>query len=286
MSFDFFGHAFNQKALLAGALIGFANSYLSGYVVLRKSALMVGSLSHALLPGIAVGIMVAGFTALSAFVGALVAALMVGLGAVLVSRTSRIDGNTALAILYTSAFSAGVILLDRIPERVDLDDWLFGNILGLSDGDLWAAFMISALVLGVLTLCQRPLLLSLFEPSVAASQGVPVRTMLYLLMGLTILALVTSLQAVGCVLSLGLLVAPAATVYQFANSPRLLFWGGGVLGALTAVAAVILSNLLDVRTGAVIVLLLGLEFLTAYLLSPKYGILTSLRNRHPHHRNA
>ncbi len=281
--FEFLQYEFNQRALLAAIIIGCANGYLSGYVVLKKTALMVGSLSHALLPGIAVGILLAGFTSLSAFVGALVAALIVGLGAVLVSRTSRVDGNTALAILYTAAFSAGVVLLDQIPERVDLDDWLFGNILGLADGDLVAAFWISLIVLSVLTLCQRPMLLTIFEPSVAASQGVPVRTMSYLLMGLTILALVTSLQAVGCILSLGLLVAPAATVYQFANSSRLLMWGGALLGAGTSAAAVVISNLIDVRTGAVIVLLLGLEFLLAYLFSPKYGLLARRLSLHPNH---
>ncbi len=283
MNWDFLSYSFNQKALMVGALIGFANGYLSGYIVLRKAALMVGSLSHALLPGIAVGIMVAGLTSLSAFVGALVAALLVGLGALLVSRTSRIDGNTALAILYTSAFSVGVLMLDRIPDRVNLEDWLFGDILGLSDGDVWTAYGISLAVLLTLTFCQRPLLLTLFEPNVAHSQGVPVRTMNYLLMGLMILALVTSLQAVGCILSIGLLVAPAATIYQFANSPRVLLWGGGILGSVTAVAAVILSNLLDWRTGATIVILLGGEFLLAYIFSPKYGILSQRASLHPRH---
>lgn len=280
---EFLSYTFNQKALLVGGLIGFANGYLSGYVVLRKSALMVGSLSHSLLPGIAVGILVAGLTVWSAFIGALVAALLVGLGALFVSRTSRIDGNTALAILYTSAFSAGVVLLDHIPERINLEDWLFGNILGLSDGDVWAAFVISAVVLVTLTLCQRPLLLMLFEPSVASSQGVPVRMLNYLLMGLTILALVTSLQAVGYILSIGMLVAPAATVYQFANSPRLMFWGGGILGGITAMLAVVLSNLLDIRTGATIVMLLGAEFLLAYIFSPKYGLLAKRKSLHPQH---
>ncbi len=269
---DFFAYTFNQKALLVGALIGFANGYLSGYIVLRKSALIVGSLSHALLPGIAVGIVVAGLTIWSAFIGALVAALLVGLGALLVSRTSRVDGNTAMAILYTSAFSAGVLLLDRIPERVNLEDYLFGNILGLSNSDVWMAFGISAIVLVVLTLCQRPLLLTLFEPFVASSQGVPVRAMNYLLMALTILALVTSLQAVGYILSLGMLVAPAATIYQFANSPRLLLWGGAILGGSLSGTAVVLSNVFDIRTGAAIVLLLGAVFLVAYFVSPKYGL--------------
>lgn len=271
---EFLTYAFNQKALLAGALIGFANGYLSGYIVLRKSALMVGALSHSLLPGVAVSILVVGLTAFAAFMGALMAALIVGLGALLVSRTSRVDANTALAILYTSAFSAGLLLLDWMPQRVDLEQWLFGNILGLADADMWMAFGISGFVLATLVLCQRPLLLTLFEPSVAAAQGVPVRTMNYLLLALIILALVTSLQAVGAILSLGLLVAPAATVYQFVNSTRALLWGGAILGSLTAVAAVILSNVFDLRTGAAIVLLLGVEFLLAYIFSPKYGLLT------------
>jgi manganese/iron transport system permease protein/iron/zinc/copper transport system permease protein len=254
----------NQEAIFAGALIGFANGYLSGYIVLRKSALMVSSLSHSLLPGLVVASFLVGLSALSGFAGALIAALIVGLGAILISKRSPLDGHSALGILHTGAFGAGLLLLSRAPGNVDLDHWLFGDILGLADADLWTAHGISAVVLLTLTAFQRPLLLMLFEPSVARSVGVPVKQLDHLLMALSVLALVNSLQAVGCILSIGLLVTPAAILHLFASSPRVLFWGGGMLGAVASVLAVFLSNWFDYPTGATIVVLLAGGFLLAF----------------------
>jgi len=265
---DLLSHEFNRKAILAALLIGFANGYLSGFIVLRKSALMVSSLSHSLLPGLALAAVIFGaLNPMTGFFGALGAALIVGLGAIAISRHSRIDGNSALAILYTTGFGAGLVLLQQSSVRSELQHWLFGNILGLADSDLWVAWGISGVVLMTLTVLQRPLLLVLFEPSIAASLGIRVRLLDYVLMALTVLSLVNSLQAVGCVLSIGLMVAPAATVYLFANSPRLLFWGGAFLGAGVSVTAVILSNVIpNLPTGAAIVVLLGGVFLIALVV--------------------
>lgn len=256
----------NQEALLAGALIGFANGYLSGFIVLRKSALMVAALSQSLLPGLVFATLVFGLSMLTGFGGALLAALVVGLGALAIANRSPLDGNSALGVLYTSGFAGGLMLLNRIEEDVDLDEWLFGDILGLADADLWVAYAVSATVLMTLTALQRPYLLLLFEPSVARSQGIPVRLLDSLLMGLTALALVNSIQAVGCILAIGLLVTPAATVYLFARSPRMLLWGGGFLGAGASCGAVFLSNWLDTQTGATVVALLGAVFLGTFLI--------------------
>ncbi|MDP7654505.1 MAG: metal ABC transporter permease, partial [Roseibacillus sp.] len=118
---------------------------------------------------------------------------------------------------------------------------------------------------------------TLFEPDVAAAQGVPVRAMNYLLFGMLILALVTSLQAVGCVLSVGLLVAPAATLSLLTNRTPLLFWGGGLVGALGSVFALLLAYWTDIPAGPAIVIVLGTLFLLAFLLSPKYGLLPRIR---------
>ncbi len=262
---ELLSYPFNQKALFAAALIGFANGYLGGFIVLRKSALMVGSLSHSLMPGLALaGLAFGTLNAVTGFGGALIAAMSIALGSLAIARYSGLDGQSTLAILYTSSFGAGLILLDRIQAAGELEHWLFGNILGLADSDLWMAWGISAAVLLTLVILQRPLLLMLFEPSVAASQGIRVPLLDYTLMALTVLALVNSLQSVGCILSLGLMVAPAATIYLFATSPRALFWGGGFLGAGVSCLAVILSNLLDIRTGATIVCVLGIVFIAAF----------------------
>ena len=267
-------NAFFQRALAAALIIGFANGFFSGFVILRRNALSVSALSHTMLPGITLGILAAGaLTQLSAFLGALFAALVVGLGSVAVARGQRVAQGTALAVIYTTAFAAGVAVLPHLETRQELEHWLFGDILAVGSADLWIAFGIASLTLLLANLLMRPLLLTLFEPNVAAAQGVPVRSMQYLVFALLVLSLVASLQAVGCVLSVGLLVAPAATVSLLTDRTSLLFWGGGVLGAAGAVGGVLLSATFGLSAGPSIVILLGTAFLLTWLLSPKYGLL-------------
>ena len=114
-----------QRSLLACVMIGFANGFVSGLVILKKSALQIGTLSCALLPGIAV--LLFGLTRWSLLTGAVVAALLVGLGSLFVSRTSRLNQDTALSILHTTAFAAGFIVLVRLGLQQKIDDWLFGS---------------------------------------------------------------------------------------------------------------------------------------------------------------
>jgi ABC-type Mn2+/Zn2+ transport system permease subunit len=272
-------HPFNQRAILAALLIGFTNGYASAFVVLKKSALKVGSLSHALLPGIAVAILVAGLHEWSAFLGSLFAALLIGLGSLAVSRGSRLDQDSALAILYTAAFSGGIILLRRLGVTQEMDDWLFGNIMGLRDSDLWTNFWISFGALGILTALHRPLLMTLFDAEVAATLGVPVRALNYLLLAVLIVVLISSLQAVGCMLALGLLVTPAATVYLLTDSTGAMFWGGSLLGGLASAFAVLAGWWLNIEQGPAIVLVLGAVFLVVFLFSPKYGLLRPSRSK-------
>lgn len=276
---DLLANPFYQRALAAALLIGFANGFFSGFVVLRRNALSVSALSHTMLPGIAFGILVTGaLTQASAFVGALFAALMVGLGSVAVARGNRVAQGTALAVIYTTAFAAGVAILPRLDTRQELEHWLFGDIMAVGNADLWIAFATGSFTLIVANLLMRPMLLTLFEPNVAAAQGVPVRVMHYLQFTLLVLALVSSLQAVGCVLSVGMLIAPAATVSLLTDKTSALFWGGGAIGGGGAVAGVLLAAYLGLAPGPVIVMLLGVFFLAAWLFSPKYGALSLRRS--------
>ncbi len=280
---DPFHFEFMRRALLGCALVGFTNGVLSPFVVLRRLALLADALSHSLLPGLAVGAMLFGLAPLGLFTGALVAALLVGLGGQLVARNSRLLEETAICALYTVAFSLGIVLLKYSRVPVDLDHFLFGNVLGLADIDLWLAYGVGFVVVGCLVAWQRGLLLALFEPTVAQSVGVPVARLNYLLIVLMICAMVASLQAVGVVLSVGLLVLPAATVYLLTDSLALMMWGGGALGAVGACAGLLLSFWIDVPSGPAIVMLLGVAFVAAYVFGPRYGVLgRMLRPRHLH----
>jgi ABC-type Mn2+/Zn2+ transport system permease subunit len=270
---EFMAEPIARRALLACLMIGFANGFVSAFVVLRKSALKIGTLSHALLPGIALAVLLVGLTQWSALAGAVFAAMMVGLGSIALSRTSRLDQDTAMGILYTTAFAGGYLILTQLNIRQKLDEWLFGSIVGMADSDLWIAFAISALAVITLVALQRPLLIYLFEPNIAASLGVPVRLLNDVTFAITILVLISSLQAVGCILSVGLLVAPAATVYLLTDNARALFWGGGLIGGLGAMAAFFISYPLGWSVSSTIILVLGGLFLLAYVFSPRYGLL-------------
>jgi ABC-type Mn2+/Zn2+ transport system permease subunit len=174
-------------------------------------------------------------------------------------------------------------MLNFAPVRVNVTDYLFGNILGLSNADLWTMYIISIITVPTLVALRRPLLLMMFEPSVAASQGVPVSGLRYFLMAILVLAMISSLQAVGVVLALGMLIAPAATLYLVTDSFTVIFWAAGVLGAFGSCLGLWLSYIFNLPSGACIVLVLGCFFMLAYLLSPRYGLITKfLKRQHLH----
>ena len=267
---------FFRRALLAAALIGFTNGCVSGFVLLRKSSLTLSALSHTMLPGIVIVVLITGtLTQAGAFLGALIASLIVGLGSIALTRNTRLPQSTALAIFVTTAFALGVILVKYTHTSQNLEEWLFGSILSISDSDLIVFYGIACFTLLSATLFMRPLLLTLFEPSVASVQGVKVRWMNYLLYIMMILALMASFQAVGSILSIGLLVIPGAIVSLFTNDTKWLFIGGGIVGSLSAVFAVILSVPLDIPTGPTIVMVLGSLFLVSCLIKHNYKTLSS-----------
>jgi manganese transport system permease protein len=274
-----------QRALFGAVLIGFTNGILSVFIVIRRLSLMADAISHSLLPGLAIALILFGATPSTLFIGAVVAAALVAFGTQIISNSSRIKEDAALGILFACAFSLGQALLKFSPTHISISDYLFGNILGLSDGDLFLIYGLSWVLLPALVLLQRPLLLMLFEPSVAATQGVPVRTLKYVLMGILVLAMTSSLQAVGIILALGTLIAPAATVYLFVDSFPVLFWMSGFLGAIGAAIGLSVSAVTDLPAGACIVLVLGLFFFAAYVFSPKYGLLRKLRKGHLHEQS-
>jgi ABC-type Mn2+/Zn2+ transport system permease subunit len=241
-----------------------------------------------MLPGLALGLLVAGgLSASGLFLGGITAAFLVALGAMLLARTSRLKEDASLAILYTVAFSAGVVLLQFVPTPVDLKHWLFGDILGIGDADLWIAYGVTLAVVPGLLLVLRPLVLTLFDPMVARSQGVKVDALHVLLIAASVLAMISSAQAVGVILMLGLLVAPAATLYLLTDNFSTMLWGGAALGTAGSVLGLVLSYRFEkVPSGAAIVLVLGVCFLAAWAFGPRYGLLARLRKRRHFHEES
>jgi ABC-type Mn2+/Zn2+ transport system permease subunit len=278
-----FSYEFMQRALLACVLVGFTNGFLGAYVVVRRLALMADALSHSLLPGLALAAIVVGLSPAGLLFGGLLAAVFVVLGGHLISRSSRVKEETAIAALYIVAFALGIAIIKYGGVKVSLDHFLFGNILGVGNTDLWTSYVITCVVLLVLVAFQRSLFLAIFEASVAKTLGIRVGWLLGVLIFLIVLAMVSSLQAVGVLLSLGLLILPAATVYLLSDRFGVMLWGGAALGVAGAVVGLLVSFWANIPSGPAIVLILGIVFLSAYLFSPKYGVLSRfLRRRHLH----
>ena len=278
-----FEYEFMRRALLACVLVGFTNGFLGAFVVVRRLALMADALSHSLLPGLALAAIVVGLSPAGLLLGGLLAAIFVALGGHLISRSSRVKEETAIAALYIVAFAIGIAIIKYSGVKVSLDHFLFGNILGVGDSDLWTSYGIACLAVLLLVAFQRPLLLTMFEPSVAQTLGVRTGLLLGMLVVLIVLAMVSSLQAVGVLLSLGLLILPAATVYLLSYSFDTMVWGGAALGTFGAVTGLLLSFHANIPSGPAIVLILGTFFLGAYLFGPRYGIVSrQLKRRHLH----
>ena len=165
---------------------------------------------------------------------------------------------------------------------MNVTHYLFGNILGLSDGDLWIIYLISFIVLPPLVAFQRPLLL-MFEPSVAASQGCSLGCLIICSWDLLVLSMISSLQAVGVVLALGMLIGPAATIYLCSDSFAAMFWGGGILGMIGSCAGFARFLLAQSSVRRMHCPCPRRHLFLAYLFSPKYGVLSKfLRRRHLH----
>jgi len=214
---------------------------------------------------------------LSILIGAVIAGLVVGLGSLFISRTGKADHDTALSILHTTAFALGYIILIRLGLQQKVDDWLFGNIMSMGNTDLWIAWSIGSAAVLSITILMRPLLIYLFDARAAAAMGIPTRALSYGIFALIILVLVSSLQAVGAFLTLGLMVAPGATMYLLTDRATHMFWGGGIIGAAGSVLAFFLSYPLGWHLGATIIVVLGSLFILAWIFSPKYGILCCKR---------
>ena len=264
-------YAFMQRGLLAALMVGVLCAVIGCYVVLRSMAFLGDAMAHAVLPGIAIAYLLsANLTA-----GALIAAIVVALGISLLTRQGAIKEDTAIGILFTAALALGVALISSIRTyAVDLSHILFGNVLGVSQGDLWLTAGVGLLVFTVMALSYRPFLLISFDPVLAATLRLRVeffRTLLLVLLALTI---VVSIQTVGVGLAAAMLVTPGATAYLLTRRLPSMMALSGLIGAVSSVIGLYASYYLNVASGAAVVLTATLFFLLAFLFAPQRGLVT------------
>ena len=259
------GYGFFLRALAASTVVGLVCAVVGSYMVLRGLAFMGDALSHSAFPGVVVAYLLKGPFYLGAAVAAVGTALAIGW----VTRRGRLRSDTTIGVLFAGMFALGVFLFSRIPNYVgDLFGFLFGEILGIGDADLFALTALAVIVLVVVAVFWKELLYSTFDPLGAAAAGLPVARLDYVLLAVIALTIVVSLQAVGIILVVAMLVTPAAIGQLVATSFGRLVAVAITVGVLSPVVGLYVSYWLDAATGATIVLIetglfvLALAFVT------------------------
>jgi len=265
-----FALEFMQRALVASLIVGVVCSVLGCFVVLRAMAFLGDALAHAVLPGVAIAYLLGA----SLLAGALVAALVVAAGIGLFSRRGAVKEDTAIGILFAAALALGVVLISTVRSyATDLTHILFGNVLGVSAGDLWLTGALAVGVLATVLLLYKEFLLASFDPVLAHTLGRRPELLRFVMLMLLALTVVVSLQTVGVGLVAAMLVTPAATAYLLTRRLSSMMVLAAVIGASSSVTGLYVSYYLDVASGAAVVLTATAAFLVAFLGAPGRGVL-------------
>ncbi|TAA73065.1 metal ABC transporter permease [Planococcus salinarum] len=260
---------FLQKALLTSIMVGIVCGVIGCFIILRGMALMGDAISHAVLPGVAISYAVG----INFFFGAVFTGVLTAIGIGFVSQHSRIKQDTSIGIMFTAAFALGVILITVLESSTDLYHILFGNVLAVRPSDVWITLAIGLIVLVSVYVFYKELLVTSFDPTMAEVYGLPVRLIHYFLMTLLTMVTVASLQTVGIVLVVAMLITPAATAYLLTDRLSVMIFLSAAIGASAAVIGLYFSFTYNLASGATIVLAATAIFFAAFLLSPKQGIL-------------
>jgi manganese/iron transport system permease protein len=255
-----FEYDFMQRAFVAALIVGALCSTLGTYVVLRKLAFIGDGLAHASFAGIVVAYLRGG----SFWLGAGIATVVTALGIGFIHRRGNVSLDTAIGVLFTAAFALGVFLMSRSTRAtLDLQSFLFGSILGVSQNDLYVVLGLGIIVALVVGALWRPLLYTSFDPIVAQAAGIRELLVDNILLVILALTIIVSLQLVGIVLVAALLVTPAAAAAQLTKRfvPMMLL--SGAFGVFSAGGGLYASFQLHAASGATIVLLATAVFFVA-----------------------
>ncbi len=265
-------YEFLQKALITSVMVGIICGVIGCFIILRGMALMGDAISHAVLPGVAISYMLG----INFFFGAVFTGVLTAIGIGFVSQNSRLKNDTAIGILFTFAFAAGIILITFMKSSTDLYHILFGNVLAVRPSDMWVTLGIGILVIGGVYFFYKELLVTSFDSTMAQAYGLSTRVIHYLLMTLLTMVTVASLQTVGIVLVVAMLITPAATAYLLTDRLWVMIYLAAGFGTVASVIGLYYSFTYNLPSGATIVLTSTVMFIAVFMLSPKHGLIRKI----------
>jgi len=266
---------FMLKAIIVSSLVGVVCALLSCFLVLKRWSLMGDAVSHSVLPGVVLAYVLGIPFSIGAFLFGLGSVLGIGF----IKQKVRLKDDAVIGIVFTTLFALGLVLVSKVPSNIDLMHILFGYVLGISDGDAWQTAGIALIVISLLIALRRSLLLYAFDPSHAQAIRLNVSFYHYLLLVLLALTVVASVQTVGIILVIAMLITPGAIAHLLTDRfDRMLMIAAGV-SVVSCIAGAYASYYFDVSTGGAMVLVLGIVFLLAFAFAPKYGLVATRKIR-------
>lgn len=260
-----------RNAIAIGILLGILSAVVGSYLIVQQLGMIGDVIAHAVLPGISLAF----FLGINLSVGAFITGVLSALCVAGIKAQSRIKADAAMALILTSFLALGITLITVLEtNQIDLSHLLFGDILSVRPWDVGQTLIITLFIVTAVKLFYKELLFYTFDPLGAQASGLPV-TLLYLgLIGGITLTIVASIQTVGVLLVISLLVGPALTAYLLVKELHEMMIVGAILGSFASVSGMYLSYHYNLPSGAAIVLIIFALFFLAFLFSPSQGLLT------------
>jgi zinc/manganese transport system permease protein len=275
----FIEFAFMRRALVGCLALSLGAPPIGVFLMLRRMSLMGDAMSHAILPGAAIGYLLAGLSLFAMSLGGFAAGLAVALAAGLVARSTILREDASLAAFYLVSLALGVLIISIKGSNVDLLHVLFGTVLALDDAAILLLASISTISLAVLAILYRPLVLECFDPQfLRSASGLSSPTHLTFLV-LVVLNLVAGFQALGTLMAVGIMLLPAIAARFWAEDVSGMIVVAVLLAFAASLSGLLLSYYANLPTGPAIVLLCGAFYLLSMMFGVRGGLAWSLLPR-------
>ncbi len=268
--------AFLPKALVVALMSAVVCGVIGCYVVLRGMAFIGDAVAHAVFPGLAVAFVIQA----NLVVGGAVAGVLTAVLVAVFSQNRRIKEDSIIGVFFVGAFALGIVVISLSPGYAgSLQQFLFGSITGIPDRDIYTVAITGLVLILIIFLFHKEFVAVTLDREMAKSIGIPVFALDLVLYVMVAVAIVISIQTIGNILVLALLITPAAAARLLTDRLAAMMLIAPVIGGASALIGLYLSWSLDLPVGGMIVLVATTVFLLAWFFAPRHGLVVrSLRS--------
>lgn len=265
------------RALLASSMVGIMCGLIGCFIVLRNMSLIGDAIAHAILPGVVIAFVLVGYSTIGFFIGSTIAGLFTAVAITWIQHNVKTKNDAAIGIIFTAMFSLGVIGISAVSSgqgvHLDLKDFLFGTVLGISNEDIVLTAIVMVYVIVSILIFYRYLFITTFQPTIAATMGISVKMIHYFLMLLLSFAVVSSLRTVGVILVVAMLITPAATALLISDKLKNVLIISAFIGFISAILGLIAAILLETTPGPAMCVMATIIYFLTVIFAPKKGLL-------------